>query len=111
MTIFMSVSFSSKHYKKRSTNTRNLPSPNQWIFNLTGDTIDIEEDIETTEKFQEAEELTLFDPGTNGTEMTSIDDLNWGTAKNDVYGGGDENGYFYDTAWTANTLEGKIKDY
>ncbi|CAH1108058.1 unnamed protein product, partial [Psylliodes chrysocephalus] len=101
------IVYRSKHYKKRSTNTRNLPSPNQWIFNLTGDTIDIEEDIETTEKFQEAEELTLFDPGTNGTEMTSIDDLNWGTAKNDVYGGGDENGYFYDTAWTANTLEVK----
>ncbi|KAG5862850.1 hypothetical protein JTB14_022455 [Gonioctena quinquepunctata] len=94
---------------------QSTPKQTQWLFNLTGDTIDIdgdEGDIEFKHGFEEENDP---DPDTN-EEDESITAGNQSTAGNSVQFhvgglhqeqfGDDEDGYFYDTAWSTNVLQG-----
>nr|XP_023012817.1 A disintegrin and metalloproteinase with thrombospondin motifs 2-like [Leptinotarsa decemlineata] len=110
-------------YKSRNIHTILKRSPSvlqpataQWMFNLTGDTIDIdsgEENIEFEHVFQE-ETDPFFEAEDSRRETT---EGNSSTAGNSVpfYVGGwhreqfadDEDGYFYDTAWSANVVQAR----
>ncbi|CAG9864125.1 unnamed protein product [Phyllotreta striolata] len=82
---------------KRDANAPPIAPNPGWMYNLTGDTIDIEVNIESNGNLPEAEEMTLLDPD----DGTGSGDSNSNTS-GDIT---DDNGYFYDTAWTVKSVE------
>uniref|UniRef100_A0A6P7GS57 A disintegrin and metalloproteinase with thrombospondin motifs 14-like n=1 Tax=Diabrotica virgifera virgifera TaxID=50390 RepID=A0A6P7GS57_DIAVI len=117
---------SKSHIFKRSTASTMppTPTPSQWVFNLTGDTFDIrddhepdqedydeDEDIElSTESIPEVQEMTMVEKNGSGYGEQSIEDLFASPIPGPIVVDEEENGYFFDTAWSSNLIEGLSHD-
>lgn len=100
--IFLSATNSKSRPKRHSTDIYfEQPLPEQWLFNLTGDVIDIEGSVESIR-----DNATEDDPETESIveeKFTTSSHLSWRREQLED----EELGYFYDTAWTADSPKSK----
>lgn len=80
-----------------------------WLFNLTGDTIDIQDNENDSDIEFDQHPDPVYDPKSTTVSRDSGIPLEYNMrngSSGDYYD--EENGYFYDTAWSAVVTEGKL---